>query len=101
MRRQVVEIACSRCKRIEHRPVAPGAIDAQSTTLLAVLVDGDIERTIQFEELCGPCMKTVQTHFEAIGKLLEGVSPARGKVPDPIVSDVRELGGKKKGQGHP
>jgi hypothetical protein len=114
MRRQVVEIECSRCKRVEHRPVTPRGPDTpkdvdwasgpDSTALtVALIVDGKPVVQFSFTDLCTPCIKAVGNHLEAIQKSIKGASPNRGAGPALArpPNSVVELGAKKKAQGHP
>jgi hypothetical protein len=109
MRRQVVEIECSRCKRVEHRPgvVRPdapnvdwGGPDTNALTVCMV-VDGKPLVEFSFTDLCTPCAKAVGNHLEAIQKSIKGASPNRGASPARPPNSVVELGAKKKAQGHP
>lgn len=71
MRKQVLQIQCSRCDRVEtlEEEVKPQAAHAFQARM------GDL--TVSWEDLCTPCCKTVKNHLEAIAKKVEGVSPDR------------------------
>lgn len=127
MRRQVVEIECSRCKRVERQTIVKGAdlpgVDWASgpdTTVLSVMLMNNGKPVLQFtfSELCAPCFKTVLNHLEAIRKHIKGASPDRAPTkpsPSPVLQPgpraldpgiailaddkVVELGAKKKVQG--
>ena len=108
MRRQVVEIACSRCSRIERKPPSGSESDlGQGEAFEAVLfLEGEAAVRVSFPELCTPCMKTVRHHLEAIAKSIKGASPNRQAAPKTAeelvgTSDILELGAKKKAQGGP
>lgn len=107
MRRQVVEIECDRCARVERVPVVVGvdlATEGEDWTALTVAlkVDGKLEVQFSLRTLCTPCTKTVKNHLEAIRKPIKGASPNRrvqqlGQAPIPRI----DPGAKKKAQGHP
>ena len=79
-RRVVSEIQCSRCARVEtgSAPAVPHPAIAQPEVPAAFVVTLGTHR-IQFEDLCGPCTKAVKTHLDAIGKKIDGLSPARAE----------------------
>lgn len=112
MRRQVVEIQCDRCQRVETVPLVVGvdlAAGPDSTALVvALMVDGKSEIQFTMEALCTPCTKTVRNHLQAIRKPIKGASPNRQPVQPlpltPLPSQVHplvDLGAKKKAQGRP
>ena len=77
-RKQVVEIACSRCERTEHR--AEGDTTKLPTVFKAML-QSDVtamDMVVAFDDLCTPCLRTVRALLSQIGKHIEGVSPDRG-----------------------
>lgn len=76
-RKQVVEIACDRCARTEYREDDPGHVDHLAFN---ASMDG---MTVQFKDLCTPCLKTVKNHLEAIGKKIDGLSPDRKPIDTP------------------
>jgi hypothetical protein len=74
-RRAVVEIRCARCQRVEYR-----VSDTPVRSFLGILREGDLDEqsvSVEFEELCEPCCKTILGYLEQIGKLLKGCSPER------------------------
>jgi len=71
-RRQVVEVQCDRCSRIEHAP------ENQLARKITIEVTG--QGPVVFEDLCTPCWKTVNNHLEQACKKIEGVSPERKSV---------------------
>jgi hypothetical protein len=87
-RRQVIEVACSRCERKELRD-ADSLLNLASPTseppkaLVVRLGDGT---KIDFDDLCEPCMGAVKGHLEAIGKKIVGLSPERKKKDEPPVT---------------
>ncbi len=68
--RTVVEVQCDRCTRTEER--------AEEKSEPIVAFTGQmLGLAVRFEDLCGPCYRTVKNHLEQIGKKLEGASPDR------------------------
>jgi hypothetical protein len=108
MRRQVVEIECGRCDRIERQDLvgvdlaAPG-----STSFTAVLlVSGERVMDLHFDELCKPCTKTVRNHLEAVSKEIKKASPNRAADSKELLLGIAphahlDPGAKKKVQGAP
>lgn len=81
-KRQVEEVACTRCDRTEYRPIEESNVDADPLVVAAfeatlMLPDGPMK--INFADLCTPCKSTVAGHLSQIGKKIEGVSPMRQK----------------------
>ena len=81
-RTQVVEVECSRCERKETQqlsvdtvPAGEGSLGQFEAVLRLTGTTGHIKVT--FEDLCGPCQRTVHSLLEQIGKKIEGVSPDR------------------------
>lgn len=70
--REVVEISCDRCKRVEYR-------DAHADTNPPGLTLNWRDRSIAFTDLCVPCMKTISNYVEKIVTALESKSPDRAK----------------------
>jgi hypothetical protein len=112
MRRQVVEIQCDRCERVERQPVEDGVgqvlgIDPASgedwtALVVCLMVDGKPVVQFAMKTLCTPCTKTVKNHLEAIRKPIKGSSPNRKALPPATTSSsVVDLGAKKKAQGRP
>ena len=88
-RKQVVEIQCDRCVRVEHRTVADDDIH---TTSFKGQMGPEVPTT--FEDLCTPCLNTVRSHMEQITKKLTGLSPDRAVKPTtetPIVRQPKAL----------
>ncbi len=76
-RKQVVEVQCDRCARVEHR-VDQGT--KHETTLYVSFVKTDSSHLeAAFEDLCGPCRETVEGHLMAATKKIDGQSPDRKK----------------------
>lgn len=75
-RRDVIEVVCDRCPRVEHRtkPAALGVPDREVPAFTGTLADGG---TVTFVDLCAPCLRAVRSHLDAIGKKLDGMSPDR------------------------
>ena len=90
-RKQVVEVQCDRCTRIEHRTEDVRELPGEGSnpprkTFQADLVvphpekaSTNLLKRVEFEDLCGPCRSTVQQHLEQIGKKIDGMSPDRKK----------------------
>lgn len=104
-RRVVVEVGCSRCDRKELREETPmtyssGGVEITSPAIapkaLTVKLGG--ESSIEFDDLCTPCLNAVTAHLEAIGKKIEGLSPERKKKDEEVAEESKEKrGAKKKG----
>jgi hypothetical protein len=95
-RRQVVEIQCSRCERVEHledQPTPNTGAPPPPPALLAQLSLGAEGKnvTVRFEDLCTPCHRSVRALLEQVGKRIEGVSPDR-------VAKAKPAEAKKEGQ---
>lgn len=100
-RTQVVEVDCSRCERKETQPPSTGTVAGADSVgqFEAVLrltgTTGHIKVT--FEDLCGPCQRTVHSLLEQIGKRIEGVSPDRkpkeAKEAKPAAPEAKKGGG--------
>jgi len=69
--RTVVEIQCDRCTRTEEREEP----EVQKGAAFVGEMSGVVG--FRFDDLCGPCYRTVKNHFDQIGKKLEGASPDR------------------------
>jgi hypothetical protein len=75
-RQPVVEITCSRCTRVEHRPMA----DLQHLKDQPVAFWGEFKgQKIVFDDLCTPCLEIVEGHWKEINKALTKMSPAHDK----------------------
>jgi hypothetical protein len=91
-RKQVVEVHCSRCSRVEHRE---GVQEKPAHVLLAKLYgdppEGDV--VVQFEDLCSPCLRTVKALLGQMAKQIEGISPDRGSGKRPAAKkEAKERG---------
>jgi hypothetical protein len=90
MRKQVVEVQCARCERVEYRDgpgdkvteLGPGQAHVFLAKVFAE-APGETDLEVKFEELCGPCKRTIRTMLEQIGKRIEGVSPDRSTKKEP------------------
>lgn len=79
-RRTVVEVQCSRCDRKEFREGVPDTgVHPAITPSMALIVRTGDGLSIDFEDLCEPCVGAVKSHLEAIGKKIVGLSPERKK----------------------
>jgi hypothetical protein len=79
-RKQVVEIRCSRCERtetVEPTIMMEGKTHVMFTASLIVDPATETTKQVQFEDLCGPCRRTVFSLLEQVDKRIEGVSPDR------------------------
>lgn len=74
-RKQVVEVQCDRCPRVEYRELP---VQDKHGGLELTIARGD-GLTFAFEDLCTPCQKACAVHVEAIIKKLDQVSPDRQK----------------------
>lgn len=92
MRKVMVAMQCSRCQRTESLEYdAQKELDQKAAAPPAALVaalrapDGTVSK-VGFEDLCGPCYRSVKSLLEQIGKRIEGMSPDRpAKVKEPAV----------------
>lgn len=78
MRQQMVEVKCSRCDRVEYKPVTDKP-EPQVFFHAALSCGNDTLAEVTFDDLCSPCQKTVTGYLEHISKKLEGYSPSRAK----------------------
>jgi len=83
MRKVMVEVQCSRCDRketVEYDPQKDmGQTPAEPPAVLTAVLrnqDGTLVK-VGFEDLCGPCHRSVRGLLEQIGKRIEGMSPDR------------------------
>lgn len=84
-RRQVVEVQCSRCDRVEVQELdtsiqpADQPEESPAAQLRATLYQAGEKNAlvVKFEDLCTPCQRTVRALLEQIGKRIDGVSPDR------------------------
>ena len=77
-RKRVIEIQCSRCERVEHlEGVADETSERGPAFTVKLYYDGQPARSVVFEDLCGPCYRTVLSLVDQAGKRIEGVSPDR------------------------
>lgn len=70
--REVVEIRCDRCKRVEYRDIQ----EVAAGPLLVLTWSGV---TLTFKDLCEPCIKTIKNYVNKVATALEGKSPDRAK----------------------
>lgn len=78
-RKKVEVVECSRCDRVEHREEM-NEQRAYACVLAVQLHPNDLGGSgldVRFEDLCGPCMRTVRALLDQVGKRIEGVSPDR------------------------
>jgi hypothetical protein len=103
MRKQVVEITCSRCTRKEYESYE--GTPPPPRTFKATLVDpAGPELVIEFTDLCAPCTRTIRNHLDSIGKEIKATSPDRKPKPaGPITHATLPAtpGAKKKTQDKP
>ncbi len=77
-RREVVEVHCDRCPRIEYKG-RPKVDPSKAPVLIrTVALEARLnDYSISFNDLCGPCAKAVSQYIEQIGKKLTSMSPDR------------------------
>jgi hypothetical protein len=101
-RKQVVEVACSRCQRVETvHPAHPDKMvptEKPEPTFRAIL-QGSEPLVVSFEDLCTPCMRTVRALLEQVGKRIEGMSPDRKAAPKK--PEAKEKGAANGSTPHP
>lgn len=74
-RKQVVEVQCDRCKRIEYQD---GKNPTKNETHAQDFEGTFMGQQVKFTDLCNPCKKTVGGYWDKITTELEGKSPERG-----------------------
>ncbi len=79
-RKQVTQVQCSRCDRVDTKEA--GTPDNQVPSSAAFsggipACNGEPALLVSFEDLCGPCARTVRALLQQIGKKIEGLSPDR------------------------
>lgn len=75
-RQAVIQITCSRCTRVEHRPMA----DAHLLKETKVVFSGEFKgQKISYDDLCTTCEAIVDTHWKEITKSLTKASPTHQK----------------------
>lgn len=99
MRKQVVEVQCERCARVEHREADPKTANlTKFQGSFYTTAEGD--QSVDFDDLCEPCAATVKQHFDAIRKPIKGLSPKREKGPktvEELIVVPEQVEAKKKG----
>lgn len=88
-RKQVVEIECARCARVEYQD-ADGAMGVSDVPVFEgrlALPSGTDDIRVRFSDLCSPCLRTVKALIEQIGRKIDGVSPNR---PEKKVSEAKK-----------
>jgi hypothetical protein len=95
----VRKVHCDRCKRVEEKPLfeesaPPGGVTnvlpktwtgtVPAITFTATILEESstvnmlsTPRTVSFQDLCGPCRRTISALLEQIGKKIDGLSPER------------------------
>ena len=73
-RKKVVEINCDRCSRVEYLEEEP---NKSGNILHLRFHNGESVIELSYEDLCGPCVRTVQRKLEEIAKDIKGRSPNR------------------------
>jgi hypothetical protein len=81
----MTEVECDRCQRVEYvdekevKPVRFVATMGYEPKAPKEVVEPIFH--VMYEDLCGPCQKTVGKHLEAIKRDFKGKSPDRTKEP--------------------
>jgi hypothetical protein len=75
MRKVVVEVQCSRCDRKE----SVGYDASKETPFQERVFEAQLrpDPPVLFDDLCGPCQRSVKALLEQIGKKVKGMSPDR------------------------
>ncbi len=87
MRKVMVQVQCSRCERkeeVEYDPAKDTGATAATppAVLVAVLHNPSSEPLkVGFDDLCGPCHRSVKALLEQVGKRIKGLSPDRDAKP--------------------
>jgi hypothetical protein len=94
-KRPVIEVQCGRCARTEYRPVEDTSPAGKAATPAPVFLALLAGVKVSFDDLCTPCINTVQGHLGQIAKKIDGVSPVRGKrskkgIEEDVQVDVEE-----------
>ena len=76
-RKQVVEVQCDRCERVEYQePKGKQSVEA-TLEILLMNSNGESGYNFKFNDLCSPCESTVLKLVEQIAKKVTGKSPSR------------------------
>lgn len=87
MRKVMVQVQCSRCERkeeVEYDPQKdmPTMPSTPPSVLVATLRSPEGESLkVGFDDLCGPCYRSVKALLEQVGKRIKGLSPDRETKP--------------------
>ncbi len=79
-RKQVTQVQCERCERVETREIVASDLDNNQVKAADIHIFFGGKDT-KFDDLCDPCKRTVASHVEAITKKIEGLSPDRKETP--------------------
>jgi len=75
-RQPVIQITCSRCTRVEHRPMSEAGSLKDTTPAFTGAYRG---KKVVFEDLCESCFRIIDGHWKEINKQLVKMSPSRQK----------------------
>ena len=78
-RKQMIEVKCDRCKRVEYVPIKKEKKEEASLDLEFKPSAGGTHGRIKlkFNDLCSPCEKTIKNLIESIAREIKGKSPDR------------------------
>lgn len=83
-RKQMIEVKCDRCKRIEYVPASSKETD-KAKLELRFRPSGkkprvkEVDLELEFDDLCSPCENTVKNLIESIAREIKGKSPDRSE----------------------
>lgn len=76
-RKQVVEVQCDRCERVEYQEMKGKKSVEASLEIVMIESRGETGYNFKFSDLCSPCESTVWKLVEQIAKKVTGKSPSR------------------------
>lgn len=79
-RQAVLQVACDRCKRVEHRPLSEAPDPPKKGEKPPPMFQGTYRgEHAEFEDLCSGCESIIDRHWAGIAKHLQKASPIRRK----------------------
>jgi hypothetical protein len=101
MRKVVVEVQCSRCDRKETRDHAEEkeVVPVRNALEVQLWPSAGPSVAVCFEDLCGPCERSVRALLEQIGKRIVGMSPDRPAKAETKDSEPKPVADTKIGTG--
>ncbi len=79
-RQTVLQIACDRCKRVEHKPLSEAKDPPKKGDKSQYMFRGTYKgEYAEFDDLCTGCEASIDRYWGGITKHLQKVSPVRRK----------------------